>query len=109
MTYHAALLEPEAVGALLRSIDAYTGNTITRLGYQIAPHVMARPGELRKALWSEIDFDSAVWIIPAERMKMRRPHAVTLSRQVVSHLGELHELTGPEGLSFLPFTRFAAQ
>jgi len=63
-------------------------------------------GELRNALWSEIDFDSAVWIIPAERMKMRRPHAVTLSRQVVSHLWELHELTGPEGSVFPAFHTF---
>lgn len=106
VTHHAALLEPDAVGALLRSIDAYTGNAITRLGCQIAPHVMTRPGELRKALWSEIDLDNAVWNIPAERMKMRRPHTVPLSRQIVSYLRELHELTGPEGFVFPAFHTF---
>jgi len=41
---------------------------------------MARPGELRLALWPEIDFENAVWRIPANRMKMRRPHAIPLSR-----------------------------
>lgn len=103
VTHHAALLEPEAVGAFLRTIDGYTGNAITRLGCQIAPHVMARPGEMRKALWPEIDFENAVWSIPAERMKMRRPHAVPLSRQVIAYLEQLHELTGPEGFVFPAF------
>lgn len=98
--HHSALLEPEAVGELLRAIDAYSGNMITRLAMQIAPHVMARPGELRKALWSEIDLESAVWKIPAERMKMRRPHAVPLSRQVLRYLEELYAVTGPEGFVF---------
>lgn len=103
VTHHAALLDPEAVGGLLRAIDAYPGNAITRLACQIAPHVMARPGELRKAEWAEIDFDKAVWNIPGERMKMRRPHAVPLSRQVISYLKALHELTGPDGFVFPAF------
>jgi integrase len=95
--HHCAILEPEAIGELLRAIEAYTGNAITRLAMQILPHVMARPGELRKAQWSEFDLRNAVWKIPPERMKMRRPHAVPLSRQVLANLAELHDLTGPEG------------
>jgi integrase len=95
--HHCAILEPEAVGELLRAIDAYTGNAITRLAMQILPHVMARPGELRKAQWSEFDLRNAVWKIPPERMKMRRPHAVPLSRQVLANLAELYELSGPDG------------
>ena len=101
--HHSAILEPEAVGELLRSIDAYTGHQITRLAMTISPHVMARPGEIRKALWSEFDLEKAVWKIPAERMKMRRPHAVPLSRQVLAYLVELRELTGPEGFVFPAF------
>lgn len=103
VTHHAALLDPEAVGGLLRAIDAYPGNALTRLACQILPHVMARPGELRKAMWAEIDFDKAVWNVPGERMKMRRPHSVPLSRQVISYLKALHELTGPEGFVFPAF------
>ena len=106
VTHHAALVEPDEVGALLRSIDAYTGNAITRLGCQIAPHVMARPGEMRKAIWSEIDLEKAVWNVPADRMKMRRPHAVPLSRQVLAYLKQLHALTGPEGFVFPAFHTF---
>ena len=101
--HHGAMLEPQAVGELLRSIDAYSGHLITRLALQIAPHVMARPGELRKALWPEFDLENAVWKIPADRMKMRRPHAIPLSRQVLDYLAELHELTGPDGYVFPAF------
>lgn len=103
VTHHGAILEPEAVGRLLRLIDAYTGNAVTRLAMQLLPHVMARPGELRKSEWSEFDLDAGTWKIPAERMKMRRPHAVPLSRQVIAYLAELYDLTGPDGYVFPAF------
>lgn len=102
-THHAAILEPAAFGELLRAIEAYPGHRITRLAAQISPHVMARPGELRQAVWPEIDFENSVWRIPATRMKMRRPHAVPLSRQVKAYLLELYELTGPDGFIFPAF------
>ena len=91
------------MGELLRAIDAYTGHAITRLAMQVLPHVMARPGELRMAEWSEFDLDNAVWKISAERMKMRRPHEVPLSRQVVAYLQQLFALTGPDGYVFPAF------
>lgn len=103
VTHHAAILEPAGVGELLRSIDAYAGNAITRIACQIAPHVMMRPGELRQALWTEIDMTAAIWTVPPERMKMRRPHAVPLSRQVLGFLEELYGSTGPEGFVFPAF------
>ncbi|WP_341712576.1 integrase arm-type DNA-binding domain-containing protein [Erythrobacter sp.] len=101
--HHAAILDPKQLGELLRSMDNYSGHTITRLAMQVSPHVMTRPGELRMAVWSEIDLDNAVWKIPAERMKMRRPHEVPLSRQVVAYFRELFELTGPNGFVFPAF------
>lgn len=103
VTHHAAILDPAGVGELLRSIDAYSGNAITRIACQIAPHVMMRPGELRQALWTEIDMTAAIWTVPPERMKMRRPHAVPLSRQVLTYLEDLLGLTGPEGFVFPAF------
>lgn len=101
--HHGALLDPQAVAELLRAIDSYSGHQVTRIALQIAPHVMARPGELRQAQWSEFDLDGGTWQIPAERMKMRRPHAVPLSRQVIALLNELLPLTGPEGFVFPAF------
>lgn len=101
--HHSAILDPDAVGELLRSIDAYSGHLITRIAMKLSLHVMARPGEIRQAQWPEFDIDKAVWKIPAERMKMRRPHAVPLSRQVLAYLTELEPLTGPDGFVFPAF------
>lgn len=101
--HHSAILDPASIGDLLRSIDTYSGHLITGIAMQIAPHVMARPGELRQALWPEFDLEKGVWKIPPERMKMRRPHAVPLSRQVLAYLAELHALTGPTGFVFPAF------
>lgn len=101
--HHAAIIDPHEVGELLRSIDRYTGHLVTRIAMQVSPHVMARPGELRQATWHEIDLEKAVWKIPPERMKMRRPHSIPLSRQVVALLAQLHELTGPDGYVFPAF------
>ena len=53
-----------------------------------------RPGELRYAEWKEFDFNNAEWVISAEKMKMRRPHRVPLSRQAVIILEGLKTITG---------------
>lgn len=98
--HHAAILEVEPLGALLRAIDDYSGSPITRLALQILPHVFVRPGELRLSSWSEFDLQAAVWVIPAGRMKSRQPHSVPLSGTVVGLLRQLYALTGPDGLAF---------
>lgn len=90
----AAMTDPKDVAALLRAIDAYEGFYTTRAALRLAPLVFVRPGELRKAEWSEIDLDNAEWNIPAERMKMRQPHLVPLATQAISILRELQPLTG---------------
>ena len=92
--HYAAILEPQKVGGLLRAIDGYEGQPVTRLALQLSPLVLARPGELRHAEWSEIDFDAAVWRIPAGKMKAREEHAVPLSAQVLAILREAQGLTG---------------
>ncbi len=76
----------------MRAIDGYTGRPETLHALRIAPHVFLRPGELRQAKWSEIDFAEKVWRVPAERMKMKQPHAVPLSRQVLFLLQDLRSL-----------------
>lgn len=89
--HYSALIDPKAVGGLLRAIDEYTGHISTKLALQLLPHVFVRPGELRHAEWHEIDFDKAVWRIPAGKMKMRNEHAVPLSRQSLAILKEAQE------------------
>jgi len=85
----------------MRSIEAYTGSFVTKCALRLAALVFVRPGELRKAEWSEFDLDKAEWRIPAERMKMRSPHIVPLSRQAVEVISELKPLTG-NGLLLFP-------
>ena len=93
-THHAAITDPRAIGELLRAIDGYQGYFVTKCALRLAPLVFVRPGELRKAEWTEVDLDKAEWNLPAKRMKMREPHLVPLSTQAVEILRELHALTG---------------
>lgn len=93
-TTFASIKEPAAIGALLRDIDAYTGNRIVRAALQLAPYVFVRPGELRRAEWAEFNLDAAEWRIPAAKMKMRVMHIVPLARQVLELLRDLHPYTG---------------
>lgn len=100
----ATITDPRRVGELLRAIDGYQGNNITRFGLLLAPLLFVRPGELRHAEWTEINFTNKIWKIPAEKMKMRMTHLVPLSHQVVSLLKELRALTG-SGRYLFPSTR----
>jgi len=98
--HHAAILQPAKVGELLRVIESYGGRPETRLALQLSAHVFLRPGELRQAKWTEIDFAEKVWRVPAERMKMRQPHPVPLSRQSLYLLEQLRGLRNPSEFLF---------
>jgi integrase len=90
----AAPTDPKDIAPLLRSIDEYKGFFVVKCALRLAPLVFVRPGELRKAEWSEIDLEAAEWNIPAERMKMKHAHLVPLSGQAVDILRDLQPLTG---------------
>ena len=94
VSHRATIVDPIAIGALLRAIDGFDGQPTTHAALRLAPYVFVRPGELRQAEWAEFDLDGAVWSIPAKKMKMRRPHRVPLARQAVAILQELREITG---------------
>jgi len=98
--HHASITEPGKVGALLRALDGYGGTMAVRCALKLAPLLFVRPGELRKAEWSEFNLDDAMWVIPGERMKMREKHFVPLSAQAVAVLRELQPLTGTHTLVF---------
>ena len=59
-----------------------------------------RSSELRGATWDEIDLEKGEWIIPAERMKMRRPHVVPLARQVIKLFASMRQFSGDRQLVF---------
>ncbi len=92
--HHASITNPNGIGELLRAIDGYQGQTITKCALRLAPLVFVRPGELRHAEWSEFNLTNAEWRIPAEKMKMRVMHIVPLSKQAIAILQELRPLTG---------------
>ena len=94
VSHRATIVDPTAIGALLRAIDGFDGQPTTHAALRLAPYVFVRPGELRQAEWAEFDLDAAVWSIPAKKMKMRRPHRVPLARQSLAILRELQEITG---------------
>jgi integrase len=100
VTHYGAIIDPMRVGELLRAIDGYEGQPITKLAIQLAPHIFVRPGELRHAEWNEFDLEGALWTIPAGKTKMRKDHLVPLSRQSIAILEDLHALTGPNGYVF---------
>jgi integrase len=96
-----AVLEPGAAGELLRAIDAYRGQPVTRAALQLSALVFQRPGNVRMAAWDEIDLEAGMWTIPAEKLMRTvhgkangRPHFVPLAPQAVDVLRELKPLTG---------------
>jgi integrase len=111
--HYAAVTEPVDVAGLLKAIDGYKGTFTVKSAMQLAPLVFVRPGELRKAEWTEFNLEEALWTIPAERMKMRKSsfdtkksHVVPLSFQAVKILKELYLFTG-NGRFVFPSARSA--
>lgn len=94
VTHHAAIIDAEGAGLVMRSIQAYKGQRVTRLALAMMTHTFPRPGELRLADWCESNLEAATWRIPAARTKMRKEHLIPLSRQVLALLEELRAMTG---------------
>lgn len=97
---HAAITDPEKFGGLLVAIDDYAQLARSRnhpsvnAALRLAPYLFLRPGELRALEWSEVNLERAELLINASKMKMRRPHLVPLSTQVLAILKAQHEKTG---------------
>lgn len=91
-THFAAVTEPELVAQLLRALDSYQGTLTVKCALRLAPLVFVRPGELRTALWADIDLEAAEWRYTAT--KTNTAHIVPLAAQALAILRELHVLTG---------------
>ncbi|MDU4125516.1 tyrosine-type recombinase/integrase [Pantoea sp.] len=91
---HFPHLLTEQIGGFLRALSEYTGSKVTQNATRLLMLTGTRTIELRAAEWAEFDLEKGIWQIPAERMKMRRPHVVPLSIQAKSLLEEVHQLTG---------------
>lgn len=93
-THRAAITDPAALGKLMIAVTEFEGQATTRIGLQLLAILAQRPGEIRHAQWSEIDFKENIWSIPAEKMKMRRDHNVPLPAQAIDLLDQLRMISG---------------
>lgn len=98
--HFAAVVDPVAVGGLLRSIDGYTGSPVTQAALKLSALFFQRPGNIRAMKWAWVDFDNAMLTIPAEEMKRTqhgklngKAHLIPLARQALEILRELQPLT----------------
>lgn len=91
---HFPHLLTDQIPGFLRALSDYSGSLVTRNATRLLMLTGLRTIELRASEWADIDFDKGVWSIPAERMKMRRPHIVPITSQVKDLLMEVHQLTG---------------
>ncbi len=89
-----ASIKPNELGKLMSDISYASIKLVTRCLLEWQLHTMTRPSESAKAQWSEIDFENKLWIIPAERMKMRLEHKVPLSPQTIEILERLKPISG---------------
>ena len=90
----AAIIEPKLIGELLRGCWAYKGDYTVQSALKLSAYLFARPGEVRRMEWTEIDFDKCRWMIPAEKMKTRAAHIVPLPKQAIEILEDIKPLTG---------------
>ena len=100
---HCKPLSLDQIKAFVRALNGYGGQSATAIALRLMLLTFVRTVELRGARWGEIDLDRAQWRIPAERMKMREPHIVPLSRQAMGLLRELHLHTGQSEMLFPNF------
>ncbi|HGM6977452.1 TPA: tyrosine-type recombinase/integrase [Serratia marcescens] len=98
---HFPFLTAEELPYFIRDLAGYTGSVITKTATQIIMQTGVRTQELRFARWEDIDFEKRLWEIPPEVMKMKRPHIVPLSEQVVELFQSLKPITGMYPLVFI--------
>src|ERR1700693_4078698 len=91
--HRAAITDEKKLGSLMISIDEYDGWPTLRAALQLVALTMTRPGDVRGMRRAEINFEKRMWRIPEQRMKMRRPHDVPLSTQVLEILKDIWSLS----------------
>ena len=97
--HHPSLPYPE-IADMVVEIRESAARPATKLALEFLILTAARAGEVRQATWDEIDLGAEVWNVPAEHMKMRKPHRVPLSTAAIAVLEKAGELFGRSGLLF---------
>ncbi|EEL2523398.1 tyrosine-type recombinase/integrase, partial [Salmonella enterica] len=109
---HRPALPLERLPELISKIDSYTGRPLTKLAVLFSLHTFVRSSELRHARWDEINFETAMWTIPAQRKiiegvkysergaKMGSIHYVPLSNEAIDVLEAIKKISGEYELIF---------
>jgi len=92
--HYPTLTEPEDIRGLLLAIDDYNGDYTTKMALKFLPYVFVRSFNIRNAEWSEINFDTGLWIIPAKKMKTKIEFKLPLSNQAMEILKEVYKFSG---------------
>ncbi|QQJ96425.1 integrase arm-type DNA-binding domain-containing protein [Burkholderia ambifaria] len=91
-THFASITDPKKIGEMLRAFDGFSGTFPVLCALKLAPMLFVRPGELRKAEWSQFDLGKGEWRYLVTKTKT--DHLVPLATQAVVILRDLHALTG---------------
>ena len=94
------MTSPEDFKILLNGAEQYGGDVAVSQALQFMPLVFLRPHNIRFLRWSYVDLNAKLITIPAEEMKMNRPHKVPLSNQAVTILKHMKTITGGDALVF---------
>ena len=97
---HHPALPYQHVGWAIGLVRESTANLLTKLAFEFLVLTAVRSGEVRKAIWGEIQWERNTWEIPAIKMKARRAYRIPLSDRAMGILTEVWGLTGPVGLVF---------
>lgn len=86
---YPTITDPKEIGKLLRAIDEYHGEITVRYALKLAILTSQRPFNIRFAEWNEFDLAKNEWNISSEKMKMKRPHFIPITKQIKELLEEL--------------------
>jgi len=98
--HYPIITDSKELGILLNAINEYQGHTSTRLALLMIAHTFVRPHNIRHAKWTQINFDTAQWIIPSNEMKTRKELIIPLSTQVIKILKEAQSISNPDSYVF---------
>lgn len=101
---NAQPMSHEQLKIFLMKLRDYGGLRTTTLAIRFMAYTFVRTVEMRRGVWSEVNFDDVLWVIPGDKMKKKRVHMVPLSRQAAAILRELHKITGA-GENMFPNSR----
>ncbi|WP_206423285.1 tyrosine-type recombinase/integrase [Arcobacter peruensis] len=92
--HYPTFTKEKDIKGLLLAIDGYSGDYTTKMSLKMLPYVLVRSYNIRYCEWSEIDFKTKEWIIPASKMKTKTEFILPLPNQVIEILEEVKQFTG---------------